>query len=79
MEGCPFCNTCIVNSSSSEAASMLYKPGKSNMAIDFSPVETFPKDGSMVMPGKFPTFFLIPVSTLNNVVLPQFGVPTNAM
>ncbi len=34
---------------------------------------------SIVTPGQFPTFCELPVSLLNKVVFPQFGLPARAM
>ena len=34
---------------------------------------------STVTPGQLPTNWLEPVSALNNVVLPQFGLPASAI
>ena len=59
--------------------SKLYIPGRSNtvLLLGFLPIS--PNAGSKVTPGKLPTFWRMPVSTLNNVDLPLFGVPTKAV
>ena len=40
---------------------------------------SFPSFFSTVTPGQFPTNWLEPVSALNNVVLPQLGLPASAI
>ena len=39
----------------------------------------FPSFFSTVTPGQLPTYWFEPVSALNNVVLPQLGLPANAI
>ena len=41
-------------------------------------IRTFPVCFSTVTPGKFPVFWFSPVSALNNVDFPLFGLPTSA-
>jgi len=55
-------------------------PGKSiNSILELFLSFSSPDFLSTVTPGKFPTFWLRPVSKLNNVVFPQLGFPTNAI
>ncbi len=53
-------------------------PGKSVMVTSLSRVY-LPSFFSTVTPGQLPTYWLAPVSSLNIVVLPQFGLPARAM
>lgn len=34
---------------------------------------------STVTPGQLPTYWVLPVNSLNNVVFPQFGLPASAI
>ena len=53
-------------------------PGRSVMMTSFSPLRR-PSFFSTVTPGQLPTNWLAPVSALNSVVLPQFGLPASAI
>lgn len=49
------------------------------VAESVSEIAQLPVFLSTVTPGKLPTFWLRPVSTLNKELLPLLGLPTNAM
>ena len=53
-------------------------PGRSWMMTSLSPF-SLPSFFSTVTPGQLPTYWLEPVRLLNRVVLPQFGLPANAI
>ena len=53
-----------------------YIPGKSTIVISVPLI--FPSFLSIVTPGQLPTFWFVPVKTLNRLVLPLFWFPTNA-
>ena len=53
-------------------------PGKSWMMTSWWPFRR-PSFFSTVTPGQLPTYWLLPVSSLNKVVFPQFGLPARAI
>ena len=53
-------------------------PGRSWITISLL-VFHFPSFFSTVTPGQFPTYWLLPVRSLNMVVLPQLGLPAKAI
>ena len=48
------------------------------MATSLCPFN-LPSFFSTVTPGQLPTYWFAPVKALNNVVLPQFGLPASAI
>ena len=75
---CPGCSsTSRVTTSSGAFACKLYVPGKSTISHPSTP-RIRADTADTVTPGMLPTLPLLPVSRLNRVVLPQFGLPTRA-
>ena len=67
-----------VTISSGENGESEYTPGRSVIMTLLSPLYV-PSFFSTVTPGQFPTRWRAPVSALNSVVLPQFGLPASAI
>ena len=54
-------------------------PGRSTTVTALPSTLALPSFFSTVTPGQFPTNWLEPVSALNRVVLPLFGLPARAI
>ena len=71
-------NTVDLKKLSEEYGDKEYIPGKSTISISLFFLY-FPVFCSTVTPGQLPTCCFEPVISLNNVVLPQFGLPASAI